>query len=85
MVLLLVRAAQSSARVNATAAGCRLTWLGASGEAHIILRRELSAQNGDTEAEIFDQRLREREARRKAAAARPFFDIEPTRQYERES
>ena len=50
-----------------------------------MLRRELSPQNGDSQAEYFDQRLREREARRKAAPARPLFDAEPTRQYERES
>lgn len=60
--------------------------MGPCGEARDTLHRELSAQNGDTEAEIFDQRLREREASRKAAAGRPFFDnIKPTRQYERES
>ena len=57
----------------------------ADGEARVVLRRELSAQKVDNEAELFDQRLREREARRKAQNGRPFFDIEPTRQYERES
>ena len=49
-----------------------------------FLCRELSAQNTDAEADYFEQRLREREAARKQAAA-PLpggITIERTRQYE---
>ena len=49
---------------------------------HIALDRDLAAQQTDTEGRYFDERLRERESARKAAAARSSMEFERTRQYE---
>lgn len=49
----------------------------------LSLCRDLAAQQTDTEGSYFDERLRERELARKAAARSP-MDFERTKEYERD-
>ncbi len=49
----------------------------------LLLYRDLAAQQTDTEGRYFDERLRERELARKAAARSP-LEIERTKEYERD-